>query len=70
MLVELIAHCFFEELKNARSFAELGGEVLDLSALGIETKDRVGRAGVSAGGHVGEGDFFQWFWDWEKEARG
>ena len=68
LFVELIAHCLFEELKNARSFAELLCEVLASSALGIKTRDRVGRASVSAGSDVGQGDFFEWFWDWKNEA--
>ena len=37
LFVELIAHCLFEELKNAWPFAEFVGEVLATSALGIKT---------------------------------
>ena len=70
LFVELIAHCLFEELKNARSFAELLMEVLASSALGIETRDGVGRASVSAGSDVGQGDLFEWLWDWKNEAWG
>ena len=54
LFVELIAHCFLEELKDVGSSAQLRREVLHSSAFGIETLIGEGRASVSEGSSVGE----------------
>ena len=68
LVVYLIAHCFFEELEDVWSFAQLHCEVLHSSAFGIETLVGEGRASFGEGSSVGQWDFFKWFCNWKNET--